>query len=80
VRLEEVRRQQIDFYGAVRAGVFAPLGRGVVDFSRLLNLIHKHRFEGWVVVEQDVLAGGSNDSAQLANAMAGRRFLRQMGV
>ena len=80
VRLEEVRRQQIDFYGAVRGGVFAPLGRGVVDFSRLLNLVREHRFEGWVVAEQDVLAGGSNDSAPLANAMAGRRFLRQMGV
>jgi inosose dehydratase len=60
--------------------VFAPLGRGVVDFPELLNLVRTHEFEGWVVVEQDVLAGGDSGAAPLANAAAGRRFLRQMGV
>jgi inosose dehydratase len=80
VRLEEVRRQQLDFYAAVRRGVFAPLGQGVVDFSQLLNLVRKHGFQGWIVVEQDVLAGGGNGTSPLANAVAGRTFLKQMGV
>jgi len=30
-----ISRQQVDFYAAVRRGVFTPLGLGVVDFSRL---------------------------------------------
>jgi inosose dehydratase len=79
-RLEEVRRQQLDFHAAVRRRVFAQLGRGVVDFSRLLNLVHSHEFKGWVVAEQDVLEGGSNGASPLANAMAGRSFLGQMGL
>jgi inosose dehydratase len=80
VRLDEVRRQQLDFHAAIRRQVFVPLGRGVVDFSRLLNLVRKHGFEGWIVAEQDVLEGGVNGAAPLANAMAARRFLQQMGV
>jgi inosose dehydratase len=79
-RLEEVRREQLDFHAAVRRRVFAPLGQGVVDFSRLLDLVRKHDFAGWVVVEQDVLEGGTNGASPIANAMAGRSFLRQMGV
>ena len=80
VRLQEVRREQLDFHSAIRRQVFAPLGKGVVDFSRLLGLVRNTNFEGWVVVEQDVLEGGSNGATPLANAVAGRSFLRQLGV
>ena len=79
-RLEDVRRKQLDFHTAVRQRVFAPLGQGVVDFSRLLDLARKHDFKGWIVVEQDVLEGGSDGVPPLANAAAGRKFLQQMGV
>jgi inosose dehydratase len=79
-RVAEVRREQLDFHSAVRRRVFAPLGRGVVDFSRILDLVRKHGFEGWIVAEQDVLEGGSNGAAPLTNAVAARRFLQQMGV
>ena len=79
-RLEEVRQQQLDFHTAVRRRVFAPLGRGVVNFSQLLNLVGKHEFKGWVVVEQDVLEGGSNGESPLANATSGRSFLGKLGL
>jgi inosose dehydratase len=79
-KLQDVRRERHDFHEAVRQCVFAPLGRGVVDFPRLLNLVRKHNFEDWIVVEQDVLEGGSNGASPLANAVAARKFLQQMGV
>ncbi len=78
-RLAEARRQKLDFYAAVRHGVFAPLGQGTIDFSGLLTLLRDHRFDGWVVVEQDVLAGGRGAATPLANAKAGREFLRSLG-
>jgi inosose dehydratase len=78
-RLAEARRQGIDFYAAVRHGVFAPLGQGAIDFPGVLAMLRDHRFDGWVVVEQDVLAGGRGATTPLANAMAGRRFLRSLG-
>jgi inosose dehydratase len=79
-RLKAARAQQLDFHTAVRHGVFAPLGRGVVDFRRLFQLLGNDRFQGWLVVEQDTLGNGQDGGAPLANAVAGRNFLRRMGL
>ena len=77
--LEGARRQRLDFYEAVRQGVFAPLGQGVVDFAKILALLRGCSFSGWIVVEQDVLAGGARASNPLENAVAGRKFLKTLG-
>lgn len=79
-RLEEARRQRLNFYDAVRHGVYVPLGQGRVNFSRVLQLLRQHKFDGWVVAEQDVLPGGHGAATALANAIAGRAFLRTLGV
>lgn len=78
-RLAEARQQQMDFYAAVRHGVFTPLGSGQVNFPRLLAHLQERGFDGWVVVEQDVLAGGAGATTPLANARAGRQYLRSLG-
>ncbi|MFB3140962.1 MAG: xylose isomerase, partial [Candidatus Acidiferrales bacterium] len=75
-----VRRQRLDFYQAVKQGVFTSLGQGTVDFPQVLALLRSRNFDGWVVVEQDVLPGGQGADSPLANASAGRRFLRSLGV
>ncbi len=79
-RLSEARQRKLNFYDAVRHGVFAPLGQGAVDFRRIFELLRAGGFDGWVVVEQDVLAGGRGADSPLANATAGRSFLRTLGV
>jgi inosose dehydratase len=43
------------FEQAVAAGVFCPLGEGVVDFAALRDALEEHGFEGWGAVEQDRL-------------------------
>ncbi len=78
--LERARRERLDFHAAVRQGVFAPLGRGIVDFSRILTLLDQRKFDGWVVVEADVLPGGRGADAPLASAVAGREFLKRFGI
>jgi inosose dehydratase len=78
-RLENARRQRLDFYEAVRQGVFAPLGQGVVNFAKILVLLSGCSFSGWIVVEQDVLAGGASAANPFMNAVAGREFLRTLG-
>jgi inosose dehydratase len=80
VRLGEARARKLDFYNAVRHGIFAPLGQGVVNFARIFEILNARDFHGWVVVEQDVLAGGEGARDPLANAIAGRNFLRKFGV
>jgi inosose dehydratase len=76
----EAREQRMNFHAAVRHGVFAPLGKGSIDFEQVLSLLRRGNFDGWVVVEADVLPGGVGADAPLPNAVAGREYLRKLGV
>jgi inosose dehydratase len=76
----EARQQRMNFHAAVRHGIFAPLGKGSIDFPRVVSLLQRGNFDGWVVVEADVLPGGVGADAPLPNAIAGREYLRKLGI
>lgn len=76
----EARTARMNFHAAVRHGIFAPLGKGSIDFSKVVSLLRAGHFDGWAVVEADVLPGGVGADAPLANAIAGRDYLRLLGV
>jgi inosose dehydratase len=76
----EARSGLMNFHAAVRHGIFAPLGKGTINFPTVVSLLQAGRFDGWVVVEADVLPGGVGADAPLANAIAGREYLRLLGV
>lgn len=76
----EARAARMNFHEAVRHGIFAPLGRGCIDFAKVVSPLQEGNFDGWVVVEADVLPGGVGADAPLANAIAGREYLRLLGV
>jgi inosose dehydratase len=76
----EARTARMNFHAAVRHGIFAPLGKGSIDFPKVISLLNKGDFDGWVVVEADVLPGGVGADAPLSNAIAGREYLRLYGV
>jgi len=46
-----------DYFEAVKKGVFCALGKGNVDFKKFAETLKTMQYEGWVVVEQDVLPG-----------------------
>jgi inosose dehydratase len=48
-----------DFWASVRAGAFRPLGQGALDLPVLLEALAEQDFDGWCVVEQDRVPGGS---------------------
>jgi inosose dehydratase len=79
-KANEARRAKMNFHAAVRHGIFAPLGKGSVNFPRVISLLQNGHYDGWVVVEADVLQGGVGADAPLANAIAGREYLRRLGV
>jgi inosose dehydratase len=79
-KLAEARRERMNLHAAVRHGIYAPLGKGNIDFVRVLSLLKDGYYDGWVVVEADVLAGGVGADAPLANAIAGREYLRRLGI
>ena len=74
---ERARREQLDYQDALRRGLFCELGLGSVDFPALLRDLQDADYNGWIVVEQDVLpAMGS----PVASATRNRRYLRGIGV
>jgi inosose dehydratase len=77
---ERVVRESLDFYSAVRAGIFTPLGRGCADIAGVVNDLLALNYEGWVVAEHDVLLPIAATASSLANARLSRGFLRQLGI
>jgi inosose dehydratase len=77
---QRVARDGLDFYAAVRSGVFTPLGRGCAEIAAVVSDLLSIGYEGWLVAEQDVLMPLGNGQTPLENARKSRDFLRQLGL
>jgi inosose dehydratase len=51
------RAEGWDYFTALRQGVFCELGQGSVDFPRILRRLAEWKYQGYMLVEQDVLPG-----------------------
>ncbi len=51
------------FGDAVREGMFVPLGQGDVDIAGFVRLLEAAGYDGWYVLEQDVMLPGEPDDA-----------------
>jgi inosose dehydratase len=51
------REQEWDYFTAMRNGLYPELGKGCVDFPALLRWLAKQDYQGYALVEQDVLPG-----------------------
>lgn len=71
------RREGIDGVDAVGEGVFCDLPGSDIDFRAILEILTEHDYDGWGVVEQDVLPGTGTPKD---NAQRNRDFLRTLGV
>jgi inosose dehydratase len=72
-----VRTGGWDYFQAVRGGVFCELGQGQVDFIAAIKQLKEIAYEGWIVVEQDILPGmGTPKESALRN----REYLKQIGL
>jgi inosose dehydratase len=66
-----------DYFKSVEKGVFCELGKGNVDFKSIVNMLNENGYDGWIVVEQDVLPGmGAPKKCALNN----REFIRELGL
>lgn len=66
-----------DYFQSVSAGVFCELGKGEVDFPALLAELDKLCYDGWGVVEQDVLPGMGKPKE---SAQRNRDYLASIGL
>ena len=76
----EVGRQGVkegwDYFQSVSAGVFCELGKGDVNFPALLEELKRMGYDGWGVVEQDVLPGMGKPKE---SARRNREYIRSLG-
>lgn len=73
----EARAKGWDLTEAVRAGVFAELGKGSVKFDAVLDFLERHGYSDWITVEQDVLPGMGTPKE---SARRNREYLRGLGI
>ena len=66
-----------DYFRSVGAGVFCELGKGTVPFRAIVESLRRSPYDGWIVVEQDVLAGMGSP---LESARRNRGFLSTLGL
>jgi inosose dehydratase len=53
----QARAEEWDYFTALRHGVFCELGKGSVDFPAVVRWLAGRGYDGYVLVEQDVLPG-----------------------
>jgi len=66
-----------DYFKSVEKGVFCELGKGDVDFQSIVNILNEKGFDGWIVVEQDVLPGMGAPKKCADN---NRQFIKTLGL
>lgn len=75
--LARVRSEKLDYFQAVEAGIFCELGQGMVDFPAVISEMEKLGYDGWAIVEQDVLV--SDPTAPKRISQANRDYLKSIG-
>lgn len=71
------QKHEWDYFESMKHGVFCELGRGAVDFPAVIAELQQHRYDGWIVVEQDVLPGMGSPKE---SAQRNRAYLRSIGI
>ncbi len=71
------RENNYNYFKSVEEGVFCELGNGSVDFQSIVEFLKEKKYEGWIVVEQDVLPGmGSPKKCAAHN----RNYIKSLGL
>ena len=70
-------KEDWDYNMAISGGVFCELGKGDVDFPAFIAELRKRNYDGWIVVEQDVLPemGSPYESAK-----RNFQYLKSIGI
>ena len=61
---ERVAAGELGYEDAVRRGVFRPLGDGDVETGRVISLLQQSGYEGWYVLEQDVMLSAEPEEGE----------------
>lgn len=74
---QQSRAEGWDYFESVRRGIFCELGKGEIDFPALIHELESTGYDGWGVVEQDVLPGMGKPKE---SARRNREYLKSLGL
>lgn len=74
---ESVKKNEWNYFQSVGQGIFCELGKGSVDFRSVVNELDAQNYNGWIVVEQDILPGMGSPKE---SARRNRDFLISLGL
>ena len=69
--------ERIRFFEACAQGVMCPIGRGVIDYPAIRELLDRIGYDGFITVEQE--RDPRNAGGSLADVKASRDYLRASG-
>jgi inosose dehydratase len=72
---QKSREEAWDYFQSLRHGIFCELGKGCVDFPKVLRWLKNASYQGYVLVEQDILPGMG---APKDSALRNREYLRSI--
>ena len=75
---ERVLSGEVGYEEAVRRGLYRPLGEGDVDVRRILELLEAAGYEGWYVLEQDVMLGADPGSGPMEDVRRSLEYLSKV--
>lgn len=78
--LERVRRERLHMRQAWAMDVFAELGQGCIDFPAFVDILRARSYQGWMIVEQDVVRRPDRQApwSPLESAKQSRAYLRDV--
>lgn len=68
--LARIDAEGLDFWTAIEAGVFCPLGEGIVDIGAVLDALDRHGYRGYATIEQDRVPGSGDPLGDLRRSLA----------
>ncbi len=68
---------RIRFFEACAQGVMCPIGRGVIDYAAIREVLNRIGYGGFITVEQE--RDPRNAGGSLADVKASRDYLRGIG-
>ena len=66
-----------DYLKFIENGIFCELNKGNLDFKKISSELIKINYQGWIVVEQDIIPGMGNP---IKYAKKNRKFLYSINL
>lgn len=68
--LARIDAEALDFWQAIEAGIFCPLGQGVVDLAGVLDALDAAGYQGYATIEQDRTPASGEPLEDLRSSLA----------